>query len=98
MPFAPRILGILTGKGATIGRMSSKGTKASTKRRKTFTGGSFRFLKGIILIVLAGLALTAGIYNGGEGIFYGAIFAMGFGLLGVLSFIRNDKTTKSRGR
>jgi hypothetical protein len=76
----------------------SKGEKASSRSKKSSVEYSFRLLKGIMLIVVAGLALAAGIYNGGEGIFFGAIFAMGFGLLGVLSFIPNDKTTKSRGR
>jgi hypothetical protein len=76
----------------------SKGGKASSGSKKSSVKYSFRLLKGIMLIVVAGLALVAGIYKGGEGIFFGAIFAMGFGLLGVLSFIPNDKTTKTRGR
>jgi hypothetical protein len=79
-------------------RTPSKGAKASEKSENSSVRKRLGLLKGIIFIVVAGLALAAGIYNGGEGMFFGAVFAMGFGLLGVLSFIRNDKTTKSRGR
>lgn len=76
--------------------MVAKGTKASARGRRPLA--PFRLLKGIALVVVAALALVAGIYKGGEGIFFGAVFAMGFGLFGILSLARDNKRTKTRRR
>ncbi|HAR97219.1 MAG TPA: hypothetical protein DCR97_14850 [Deltaproteobacteria bacterium] len=70
-------------------RVTARGTRNPARGKNPSARDPFRLVKGIVLIVVAVSALGAGIYKGGDGIFFGAIFAMGFGLLGVLSLVRS---------
>ncbi len=56
-----------------------------TRPRTTTT----RLIKGIVLCAIAAIALAAGIYKGGEGLFFGVVFALACGLLGIL-YIKRD--------
>lgn len=78
-------------------KMTARNSKVSGSSRKRVAKDSYRLVKAIVLLVLAALSLTAGIYKGGEGLFFGVVFALGCGLLGFLFFLPHDnKTTKAR--
>jgi hypothetical protein len=72
--------------------------KTSGRNKDPGIKNRFRVLKGIILLVAAALALAAGIYKGGEGLFFGVVFALACGLIGIL-YVRRDSTpTNARKR
>jgi hypothetical protein len=79
-------------------KTASRSTKTPATDKKARLPGPFQLLKGIVLVVVAISALVAGIFKGGEGIFFGAIFAIGFGFLGVLSLLRGEERTKTSAR
>jgi hypothetical protein len=81
-----------------MGKKTAAGyAKASGKNRKPVKGNSFRLVKSIVLLVFAALALAAGIYKGGEGLFFGVVFALTCGLMGVL-YLRQDSTPTNAGK
>jgi hypothetical protein len=55
-------------------------------------------IKGIVLCAAGALALAAGIYKGGEGLFFGVVFAMACGLLGILFIKQNTNKAKTGKR
>lgn len=74
--------------------------KTPAKNNQPVAGISFRCAKAIILLVTALAALIAGIYKGGEGLFFGVVFAIGCGLLGVLyllNVVRDNKGSRKTG-
>jgi hypothetical protein len=84
-------------KGPRMNRkMAARSNKISGNKNRPAPRDSFRFVKAVVLLVAAALSLAAGIYKGGEGLFFGIVFAMGCGLLGGLFLIRDRATTKPR--
>lgn len=81
-------------------KMAVKNNRAAGSKKKSAPkDSSFRFIKAVVLLVLAALSLAAGIYRGGEGLFFGVVFALGCGLLGILFLVRDrGDTTKARRR
>lgn len=77
------------------------GRVTQTKRRKSRKpqpdNDYSRIIKGIVLLVAAAVALAAGIYKGGEGLFFGVVFAMACGLLGIL-YMRGSNATGNTGK
>jgi hypothetical protein len=81
--------------------MAGHSTKQSKHRRSKNTKtrkDASHVIKGIVLCAAGALALAAGIYKGSEGLFFGVIFAMACGLLGILFIKQNSNTAKTGKR
>lgn len=76
------------------------GSVTQTRRRKPRNpkpeNDYSRTIKGIFLLAVAAVALAAGIYKGGEGLFFGVVFAMACGVLGVLYMKGSSTSRKTR--
>lgn len=84
-------------KGPRMNRKTAaRNTRISGNKNKPVPRDSFRFVKAVVLLVVAALSLAAGIHKGGEGLFFGVVFAMGSGLLGILFLSRHRAATKPR--